>query len=88
MGEVAATVKVMPESPEVDLSALETALEASLPDGARVRGFDRENVAFGLVAVLASVIVDDAEGGTDAIEDAFASVEDVESVTVEAVGRL
>jgi len=88
MGDVAAAVKVMPETPEVDLDDLEDRLEAATPEGAEINGFEREDVAFGLVAVLASVVVPDDAGGTDAVEEAFAEVADVESVSIESVTRL
>jgi elongation factor 1-beta len=88
MGKVAAQIKVMPESPEVDLDVLQERLEAALPEGAKIQGFDRDDVAFGLVALLPTVIVPDDAGGTDAVEEAFAAVEDVESVDVGDVGRL
>ena len=88
MGDVAAKIKVMPESPDVDLDALEARLEDSLPEGARVNGFEREEVAFGLVAVLPTVIVPDGAGGTEAVEETFGEVDEVESVDVENVGRI
>jgi len=88
MGKVAAQIKVMPESPEVDLDGLQAALEESLPEGAKIQGFDRDDVAFGLVALLPTVIVPDDAGGTEAVEEAFQGVDDVESVSVEDVGRL
>ncbi|PSQ31852.1 elongation factor 1-beta [Halobacteriales archaeon SW_10_68_16] len=88
MGKVAAELKVMPESPDVDLDDLQERLEQSLPEGAKINGFKRDDVAFGLVALLPTVVVPDEAGGTDAVEEAFAAVEDVESVSVENVGRL
>jgi elongation factor 1-beta len=88
MGDVAAKIKVMPQSPEVDLDELEDRLEAALPEGAEIRGYQREDVAFGLVALLPTVIVPDDAGGTEAVEDAFRDVEGVESVDVDSVGRL
>jgi elongation factor 1-beta len=88
MGDVAATMKVMPQSPDVDLDALKERLGESLPEGAEIRGSDTDDVAFGLVALLLSVVVPDDAGGTDAVEEAFAEVEGVESVSVEEVGRL
>ncbi len=88
MGKVAAKLKVMPDSPDVDLDDLQERLEQSLPEGAKINGFERDDVAFGLVALLPTVIVPDDSGGTDAVEEAFAGVEDVESVSVENVGRL
>jgi elongation factor 1-beta len=88
MGKVAAQVKVMPESPDVDLDALQERLEQSLPEGAKINGFDRDDVAFGLVALLPTVIVPDDAGGTEAVEEAFSEVDDVESVEIGDVGRL
>lgn len=87
-GQVAAKLKVMPRSPEIDLDALEDRLTAALPEGTRINGFEREDVAFGLVAILPTVIVPDDAGGTDALESAFAAVDGVESVSVEGVGRI
>ncbi|WP_411963843.1 elongation factor 1-beta [Haloferax sp. YSMS24] len=88
MGKVAAKIKVMPNSPELDLDDLEDKLEDSLPEGAKIKGFERDDVAFGLVALLPTVIVPDDAGGTEAVEEAFTEVEGVESVSVENVGRI
>ena len=88
MGKVAAKLKVMPESPEVDLDGLQEELEDSLPEGAKINGFERDDVAFGLVALLPTVIVPDGAGGTEAVEEAFSGVDTVESVAVENVGRI
>jgi elongation factor 1-beta len=88
MGKVAAVLKVMPQDPEVDLDALQERLEESLPEGAKINNVDRDNVAFGLIALLPTVVVPDDAGGTDAVEEAFSGVEGVESVAVEEVGRI
>lgn len=88
MGKVAAKIKVMPRDPDVDLDALQERLENTLPEGAKISRFDREDVAFGLVALFPTVIIPDDAGGTEAVEDAFGAVQDVESVQVDEVGRL
>lgn len=88
MGKVAAKLKVMPQSPEVDLDDLQERLEVALPEGAKIQGFQRDDVAFGLVALLPTVVVPDSAGGTEAVEEAFTGVDDVESVSVESVGRV
>ena len=88
MGDVSAKIKVMPNSPEVDLDELQDRREEALPEGAKIRGFERDDVAFGLVALLPTVIVPDGAGGTEAVEESFSQVDDVESVNVENVGRL
>jgi len=88
MGDVAAAIKVMPNSPDVDLDDLQDRLEAGLPEGAEISAVNTDDVAFGLTALIPTVIVPDEEGGTEAVEEAFSSVDDVESVSVEDVGRL
>jgi elongation factor 1-beta len=88
MGKVAAEIKVMPQSPDIDLDALQERLEQVLPEGAKITGFERDDVAFGLVALIPTVVVPDESGGTDAVEEAVEDVEGVESVSVENVGRL
>jgi len=88
MGKVAAAIKVMPESPEVDLDDLQERLEAALPEGAKINGFERDEVAFGLVALIPTVVVPDDAGGTEAVEESFTELDDVESVSVENVGRI
>jgi elongation factor 1-beta len=88
MGKVAAKLKVMPEGPDVDLDDLQEELEDSLPEGAKINGFERDDVAFGLVALLPTVIVPDDAGGTETVEEAFDSVGRVESVEVQNVGRI
>ncbi len=88
MGKVAAAIKVMPNSPEIDLDKLQEKLEQSLPEGAKINGFEREEVAFGLVALIPTVLVPDEAGGTEAVEEAFSGLDEVESVSVENVGRI
>jgi elongation factor 1-beta len=88
MGKVAVKLKIMPEDPEVDLDALQERLEGSLPEGAKIQGFERDDVAFGLVALLPTVIVPDDAGGSEAVEEAFGGVKGVESIAVESQGRL
>jgi elongation factor 1-beta len=88
VGEVAAKIKIMPAGVETDLDALKVRLEAVIPEGVRLHGFTEEPIAFGLKAVIAVVVVGDIEGGTDKVEEAFAAVDEVESVSVIELGRL
>lgn len=88
MGEVAAKIKIMPAGVETDLEAMKGRLEVVIPDGVKLHGFTEEPIAFGLKAVIAVVVVGDIEGGTDKVEEAFAAVDEVESVSVIELGRL
>ncbi|MFP4632805.1 MAG: elongation factor 1-beta [Halobacteriales archaeon] len=88
MGKVVVRVKVMPEDADTDLDALEDDIEKALVDGAELSDITREDVAFGLVALLVDVMVEDEAGGTQAVEDSLSDLDDVESVSVEDVGRV
>ncbi|MHC1567465.1 MAG: elongation factor 1-beta [Candidatus Syntropharchaeia archaeon] len=88
MGEVAAKIRIMPESVDTDLNLLKTRIEESLPEDVKLHGFSEEPIAFGLSALLVTVILEDKEGGTQQVEDAFSEVEGVESVQVIEVGRI
>jgi elongation factor 1-beta len=88
MGKVAAQLKVMPQSPEIDLDALQERMEAAIPEGAKINNVERDDIAFGLVALLPTVVVPDDAGGTEAVEEAFADLDEVESVSVESVTRI
>ena len=88
MGEVAAKIRVMPSSMDVDLNILKDALTKVLPEGARLHGFSEVPVAFGLKALMVTVKVGDIEGGTEKVEEEFSKVNGVESVSVEELGRM
>ena len=88
MGEVAVQIKVMPQSPEVDLEHLKRTIEVALPSDARLYGFDIQPIAFGLKALLVTVIVGDVEGGTNSIEEALSRVKGVESIQVVTTTRM
>ena len=88
MGTVAAKIKVMPETAEIDIEALEKNIENAIPEGAELKGIEQQPIAFGLIALYPTVLIPDGEGGTDSVELAISQVEGVGSVTVEAVGRI
>lgn len=88
MGEVAVVIKIMPTGVDVDLKTLKENLAAAVPAGIELRGITEEPVAFGLVALMATVVVGDAGGGTESVEEAFARAPNVESVQVVEIGRL
>ena len=88
MGEVVAVIKIMPDGVDVDLEKLKEDLSAAVPAGTDLNGIAEDPIAFGLVALMVTVVVGDAEGGTEPAEKAFAEVPNVESVQVAEIGRL
>jgi len=91
MGSVAAKIKVMPKNTDVDLEELTKSLKevsSSKTSSADIKNIKKEDIAFGLKALIVTVVVPDDEGGTENIEDAFKELKNVESVRVEDINRL
>jgi elongation factor 1-beta len=79
MGSVAVILRVMPESPEVDLEKLKKALKEKLPG---IQDIKEEPIGFGLRALKLAAVVNDAGGETDAIEGKLNSIPGVERAEI------
>lgn len=88
MGEVLATIKIMPESPDVDLEKIKKDIENSIPEGTELHKIEEEPIAFGLVALNVMVVVGDTEGGTEQVEENLSKIKNISSVEVVDLGRL
>ena len=88
MAKVLASIKIFPNDANIDLSALKLKIQNSLPAGSTVQKFEEEPVAFGLVALIAHVVLpEDAGGRMDQVEDAIRAVDSVSEIQVLRVGR-
>jgi len=85
MGKVVALVRIMPDSADVDMKKLEADLRKKLP---AIQDVGVEPIAFGLKALKIAVIVEDREGGTDAVEQALAGVPGVSQAETVCVNRM
>ena len=61
MAKVLASIKIFPNDANIDLSNLKSKVQASLPTGSTVEKFEEEPVAFGLVALIAHVVLPEDE---------------------------
>jgi len=89
MARVLAVIKIFPNDANVDLNALKARIQSSLPAGSTIQKFDEEPVAFGLVALVAYVVLpQDAAGQMDQVEESIRSVEQVSQIEVLRMGRV
>lgn len=88
MGRVAVLFRLMPDGVEADVPAIASAVKPAMPPGATVRGLQVKEIAYGLKAVLASVIMDDAGGILQTAEESLARIPHVASVEVLEEGLL
>ena len=87
MSDVAAILKVMPESPEIDLEALKETIKNTI-EADSFEIIEEEPIGFGLIALNVTIVVDDGEGGTEPAEEALAALDEIQSVEVTDVRRL
>lgn len=86
MAEVLVTIKVMPLDADTDPEAITQ--EIKKLKTARLDRVEKVPIAFGLVSLNASFVVEDAEGGADAIEKEVRALPGVGSAEVVEVTRL
>jgi translation elongation factor aEF-1 beta len=88
LAKVLASIKIFPSEANIDLNPLKSKVEASLPAGSTVQRFEEEPVAFGLVALIAHIVLpEDAAGHMEQVEEAIRSVDMVSEIQVLRVGR-
>lgn len=88
MAQVVVTLKIMPESPETDLKAVEEKASKLIAEfGGEVGKVEEEPVAFGLKALKLYFVMDEDIGSTETLENNVSEVEGVNSVEVVDVRR-
>tara|TARA_Y100000310_G_scaffold314502_1_gene363928 strand:+ start:1406 stop:1693 length:288 start_codon:yes stop_codon:yes gene_type:complete len=86
------TVKIMPESPEINLDELTPKVQALIKefterDSPEDQKVEIEPVAFGLKAIKIIFTMDEAKGSPDVIEGKITAIEGVQSFEVVDVRR-
>ncbi len=78
MGSVAITYRIMPEEVSTDIDPIRDGIRKAL--GPALKGMQVKDVAFGLRAILALAVVDDASGAGERLEGALSAIPGVGSV--------
>lgn len=88
MADVVVTLKIMPESPDINLEFLQKSAEKAIKGfGGEVGKVEKEPVAFGLNALKVFFVMDEAKGATDPLEQKIEAIVGVNSVEVTDVRR-
>lgn len=86
MARVAVTLRIMPDGPDTDLEGVRKGLTEAL--GERLREVVERPVAFGLVALEAVLVLEDAAGELERSEEAIRDLAGVGSVETLSVDLL
>ncbi|MDD1710249.1 MAG: elongation factor 1-beta [Methanoregulaceae archaeon] len=79
MGNVALILRVMPESPDIDLNNLTEQIKKKVPGLQDVR---EEPIGFGLKALKIAVVVGDGAGESDTVEADINAIKGVERAEI------
>ncbi len=79
MGNVALILRVMPESPDVDLDLLAEKIKEKVPG---LQDIQEEPIGFGLKALKIAVVVGDDAGKSDIVESDINAIEGVERAEI------
>ena len=89
MAQVVITLKIMPESPDVDLFRIQREAESLIVDFAgkgKIKA-EIEPVAFGLKAIKLIFVSDENKSNLEPLEESIKNIDGVESVNVVDVRR-
>jgi elongation factor 1-beta len=88
MADVVITLKVMPDSPEIDLKAVQDKVGHLVKEfGGEVGKIEEEPVGFGLVALKFYFVMSEDLGSTDDLEEKISQMKEVGNVEVTDVRR-
>ncbi len=83
MGKVMVSVKIYPSDIIADMKGFQENIRRTLEDKVSIYRFDEEPVAFGLVAVVAHIVMpEDVEGRMDEVEQRLKSLNGISEVQV------
>lgn len=83
MAKVMVSLKIFPSDIVADMNALKDTIQKSLEGKATIYRFDEEPVAFGLVALVAHILMpEEASGVMDEVERRLKSIAGVSEVEV------
>jgi len=84
-----AVLKVYPSDVGLDLERMKEDIRGVIPEGTSIQKYENEPIAFGLVAIVAYVLIpEDREGLMDEVENRIRGVGGVGNVEVWMVGRV
>ena len=88
MTQVIASIKIFPEDIVIGIDQIKAEIVTSLPTNIQIYRFDEEPIAFGLVALIAHIIIPESEGQLERVENILKKVKGVSQIEVFMVRRI
>jgi len=89
LARVLISLKIFPSNVNTDLEVLKKKIEECLPDFASIYKFEEEPIAFGLVAIIAHILVpEDKAGGINGLEAALKNIDEISNFQALTIRRV
>ena len=88
MAKVLAVVKIFSKSVDTSLESLKDEVRKALSSDVTVHSFNEEPIAFGLIALIANILMEDSTGNIDRVESSINDLADVSQIEVTRVMRI
>ncbi len=89
MAKVLVSIKIFPSDVTTDLNQLKKKIEKELPKYASVYKFAEEPIAFGLIALIAHIIIpEEKPGGLDEVETQLQKIDEISQIETLMVRRI
>ncbi|MCW1296257.1 MAG: elongation factor 1-beta [Candidatus Parvarchaeota archaeon] len=88
MAQVAVTLKILPENPNIKLEEIGEATRQILNKHGKIANIRIQPIAYGINAIVFTFIMDESKGGTEKIEEEIRKIKGISDVSVDDVTRL
>jgi elongation factor 1-beta len=88
MGQIVATLKIFPEDIIISPDEIKEEIKKVLPENVSIHRIDEDPIAFGLVALIAYIIMPDAGGIINEVEALIKEIKGVSQVESLLVRRI
>lgn len=89
MARVLVTLKIFPTDVNDKLEDIKGSIKKNLPDFASIYKFEEEPIAFGLVAIIAHILMpEDIDGAIDVVETNLKKIESIKDFQTQMVRRV
>lgn len=88
MGRVVVTIKIFPEDIIIGIDQIKQAIKRELPKDVTIHKLVEEPIAFGLVALIAHLVIPEEEGQLETVENILQTIEGVGQTEILLVRRV
>ena len=87
MARLVVRIRILPADADSNLDGVVQSIRKGMPQGMEMKGHAIEPIAFGLNAIVADFLLDDAEGQMDKLEESIKTIEGVGEIEVTNISR-